>query len=99
MPPNEIQCLYDIAAIPIELEELDAVFPHMMEHAVKLFEIEAAALYLDDSRKLILHAPQGMKHIPLPVYLPDPDETIQNRAQVKARPFPHELPAAGLLHL
>ena len=54
MPPNEIQCLYDIAAIPIELEELDAVFPHMMEHAVKLFEIEAAALYLDDSRKLIL---------------------------------------------
>ena len=37
-----------------------------------------------------------MKHIPLPVYLPDPYETIQNRAQVKARPFPHELPAAGL---
>jgi signal transduction histidine kinase len=96
MPPNEIQCLYDIAAIPIELEELDAVFPHMLEHAVKLFEIEAAALYLDDSRKLVLHASQGMKHIPLPVYLPDPDETLHNRAQAKARPFPHELPAAGL---
>jgi signal transduction histidine kinase len=94
---NEIQYLYDIAAIPIELDEIDAVFPHMIEYATKLFSIKAAALYLDDSRKLVLHDSVGMKHIPLPVYLPDPDETLANRNQANVRPFPHDLPAAGLM--
>ncbi|MDQ7027993.1 MAG: ATP-binding protein [Anaerolineae bacterium] len=96
MSVNEIQYLYDIAAIPIEVDEFDAVFPHLVDYAIELFSIEAAVLYIENRGKLVFHASMGMKHITLPHYLPDPDETVQNRGQAKPRPFAHDMPAAGL---